>query len=181
MWWWTAGIGLLVFAWICLWRPMRGLSREVQFTKAKKFFHTQRERLEAKFIILASRRTKAGGEYPNFHLSENTANPLVQDKPKSPHLTDCTFADGVSYVRNRTTGELSAFVAISVSMDDPNSSAHNSGDAVGNLQLGTAVFRFDRDHWETEGRAILNLSPAEAIQFFRKDVEKVGEEFAHKQ
>ena len=59
--------------------------------------------------------------------------------------------------------------------------AHNTGDAIGNLQLGTAVFRFDRDHWETDGRAILNLSPSEAIRFFRKDLEKVGEEFAHKQ
>ena len=52
-------------------------------------------------------------------------------------------------------------------------------DAVGNLQLGTAVFRFDRDHWETEGRAILNLSPSEAIRFYRNDLEKVGEELAH--
>ena len=58
MWWWIAGIGVLVFAWICLWRPVRAMSREVQFAKAKKFFHTQRERLEAKFINLASKRAK---------------------------------------------------------------------------------------------------------------------------
>ncbi len=58
MWWSLAGIGVLVFAWICLWRPVRAMSREVQFAKARKFFHTQRERLEAKFVNLASKRAK---------------------------------------------------------------------------------------------------------------------------
>jgi hypothetical protein len=95
-------------------------------------------------------------------------------------LADCNFADDVSYVRNRATGELSAFVAVSLAMEDPESVGSNSGDAVGNLQLGTAVFRFDRDHWETDGRTILNLSPSEAIRFFVNDLEKVGEEFAHR-
>jgi hypothetical protein len=157
--WWIAGIGILVVAWALLWRPIRTMSREVQFSKAKKFFHTQRERLEAKFINLASKRSKS----------------------ESPKCSDCTFADDVSYVRNRTTGELSAFVAISVAMENVDSNALNNGEAVSNLQLGTAVFRFDRDHWETDGRAILNLSPSEAIRFYRKDLEKVGEEFANKQ
>jgi hypothetical protein len=157
--WWIVGVSALLIAWISLWRPVRIVSREIQFGKAKKFFHTQRERLEAKFIHLASKRAKSD----------------------SSRCSDCTFADDVSYVRNRTTGELSAYVAISIAMENPDSSPHNNGDAVGNLQMGTAVFRFDRDHWETEGRAILNLSPSEAIKFYRKDVEKVGEEIAHKQ
>jgi hypothetical protein len=155
--WYLAGVCVLVFAWLCLWRPVRQMSREVQFAKARKFFHTQRERLEAKFICLAARRAKN----------------------ESPRCSDCTFADDVSYVRNRATGELSALVAIALAMEDPGRSARNNGDAVGNLQLGTAVFRFDGDHWETDGRAILNLSPSEAIRFYRKDLEKVGEELAH--
>lgn len=158
MWWWFVGFGVLVVALICLRRPIRTASREVQFNRARKYFHTQRERLEAKFVHLAASRAK----------------------DDSPRLTDCNFADDVSYVRNRATGELSAFVAVSVATEDPKSSALNTGDAVGNLQLGTAVFRFDRDHWETEGRTILNLSPSEAIRFFVNDLEKVGEEFAHK-
>jgi hypothetical protein len=157
MWWWTAGIAIVVFAWFRLWRPMRAVSKEVQFDKARKFFHLQRERLEAKFIHMASARAK----------------------PESPRCSDCTFADDVSYVRNRTTGELSALVAIALALEDADSVAANNGDAVGNLQLGTAVFRFDRDHWETDGRAILNLSPSEAIRFYRNDMEKVGEEISH--
>jgi hypothetical protein len=154
MWWWTAGIGVLIFAWLCLRRPVRTMSREVQYAKAKKFFHVQRERLEAKFINLAARRAT----------------------PASPRCSDCSFADDVSYVRNRATGELSALVAIALAMENPDSPAANNGEAVGNLQLGTAVFRYDGDHWETDGRAILNLSPSEAIRFYRRDMEKVGEE-----
>ncbi len=158
MWWAIAVSVIFLFAAVYFWRPIRIVSKEAQFSLARKYFHTQRERLEAKFVQLAARRAKAD----------------------APRWSDCTFADDVSYVRNRTSGELSAFVAVSIAMEDPNSAAYNSGDAVGNLQLGTAVFRFDRNHWETDGRAILNLSPSEAIRFFRHDLEMVGEEFAHR-
>lgn len=43
----------------------------------------------------------------------------------------------------------------------------------------TAVFRFDRDHWETDGRAILNLNPVEAIQYYRDELDILDEEIAH--
>ena len=47
---------------------------------------------------------------------------------------------------------------------------------VGNLRAGTAIFRFDHTHWETEGRAILNLSPAEAIRLYQHDLEMVDQD-----
>ena len=86
----------------------------------------------------------------------------------------------MAYVRSRATGELSAFVAVTIATEDSDSGPYGPSDAVGNLQAGTAVFRFDRDHWETDGRAILNLSPSEAVHYFRDDLEIVGEEFAHR-
>ena len=90
------------------------------------------------------------------------------------------FADDVAYVRNRTTGELSAFVAVTVATEESDRSIPRHADAVGNLQAGTAVFRFDRDHWVTDGRAILNLSPNEAVEYYHADLEIVGEELAHR-
>lgn len=126
-------------------------------TQAQQRFHAQRERLEAKFIQLA----------------------VAHAGPDAPQWCDCDFDNDVSYVRDRTTGELSAFVAVTIATDDEHEVfADGSTDVVGNLQAGTAVFRFDRDHWETDGRAILNLSPAEAAQHFRNDLEVVGEELA---
>ena len=126
-------------------------------TQAKRRFHAQRERLEAKFIQLAA----------------------AHATPDAPQWTDCTFDDDVAYVRSRTTGELSAFVAVTIAMEDSDGLPQHSADAVGNLQAGTAVFRFDRDHWETDGRAILNLTPNEAVQHYHNDIEVVEEEFAH--
>jgi hypothetical protein len=146
---------LAIAVWLMRRRPQ--VKPATPLAQAKRRFHVQREGLEAKFIKLAA----------------------AQLKPEVSRWSDCTFADDVSYVRNRTTGELSAFVAVTVAAEDLDAASAAASDAVGNLQVGTAVFRFDRDHWETEGRAILNLSPNEAVHYYRNDLEVVAEEFAH--
>lgn len=140
-----------------LWRPGRKTSRAGRLVQAKRRFHVQRERLEAKFIQLVA----------------------AHAKPDAPRWADCTFADDVAYVRNRSTGELSAFVAMTLAAEEYDRSAHGTADAVGNLQAGTAVFRFDGDHWATDGRAILNLTPNEAVHYYGNDFEIVAEELAH--
>jgi hypothetical protein len=142
---------------ILLWRPKRKPSRTLPLLRAKQRFHMQRERLEAKFIQLAAAHVRPG----------------------APRWADCSFDDDVAYVRNRTTGELSAFVAVTIAATKSQSIPFGSSEAVGNLQAGTAVFRFDRDHWVTDGRAILNLSPVEAVHRFGDDLEIVSEDFAH--
>ncbi|MCE5268168.1 MAG: hypothetical protein LLG00_09815 [Planctomycetaceae bacterium] len=141
-----------------LWRPTRRsiAARPSPLAQAKRRFHAQRERLEAKFLRLAATRAAAD----------------------TPRWTDCNFADDVAYVRSRTTGELSAFVAITLATEEAEHQGQASLDDEG-VQAGTAVFRFDRDHWETDGRAILNLSPNEAIHYYRDQLEIVGEELAH--
>lgn len=149
-------VGAFVAVVVFVWRPMRAASQEARFAQARRDFHTQRERLEFKFIQLAS----------------------ADAKPNGPHWADCDFDDDVAYVRNRNTGELSAFVAVTVAADDFEDSPTGIGDLVGNLRTGTAVFRFDGDHWETDGRAMLNLSPTEAIRFYRNDLEMVDQELA---
>jgi len=157
--WWLpiAMVALLALA-VVVWRTRRKVRRATPLAQAKQRFHVQRERLEAKFIQLAA----------------------AHATPDAPQWTDCTFDDDVAYVRSRTTGELSAFVAVTIAAEDAGAAPGGTSDAVGNLQAGTAVFRFDLDHWETDGRAILNLSPSEAVQHFRNDLEFVEEEFAHR-
>jgi hypothetical protein len=149
----VAAIGALL-----LWKVRRKIASATPLCQAKQRFHAQRERLEAKFIQLAA-----------AHAS-----------PELPQWADCTFDDDVSYVRNRATGELSAFVAVTIASENLEAAIRGPSDAVSNLQAGTAVFRFDRDHWETDGRAILNLSPSEAAQHFRNDLEVVAEDVAHR-
>ena len=167
-WWILAGTLVVLAVFVFIWRPARAASREARFARARKDFHAQRERLEVKFIHLAAANAQS----------------------RSLNWADCDFDDDVAYVRNRTSGELSAFVAVTVSADLPiggtsqcptewaDDAPSGMGDVLGNLRAGTAVFRFDRDHWETDGRAILNLSPAEAIRFYQNDLEMVDEELA---
>jgi hypothetical protein len=157
--WWLPVVAIVLLGIAVLYRRSNRKSpAAAPLLQAKQRFHAQRERLEAKFIQLAA----------------------ASAKPDAPSWTDCRFDDDVAYVRNRATGELSAFVAVTIAVEDAATASLGAADAVGNLQAGTAVFRFDRDHWETDGRAILNLSPDEAIHRCRDDLEIVEAELAHR-
>jgi hypothetical protein len=156
-WWWIpVALAVLAVVVLLLRRPMRSGARDARLSQARKGFHQQRERLEAKFIRLAA--AHAGVD--------------------SPRWTDCDFDDGVWYVRNRSTRELSALVAVTVALESVGQPPASVGELIRRFRAGTAVFRFDRDHWETDGRVILNLSPSEAIRFYQSDLEMVGEELA---
>jgi hypothetical protein len=156
-WWYWPLIGAIAvfLATLLVWWPNRTAHRDARFIRARKDFHTQRERLEAKFIRLAT--------------AHATADALRWE--------NCDFDDDVAYVRSRNTGELSAFVAMTVSAGEF-SSTSSGVTSLSGIRTGTAVFRFDRDHWETDGRAILNLRPDEAIRLYQNDLEIVEQEVA---
>jgi hypothetical protein len=156
-WWWIpiacATFAVVVFL---LWRPCQAAAQEARLAQARKEFHKQREWLEVKFISLAGSPDKADG----------------------PRWSSCEFDDAVSYVRHRTTGELSAFVEVTMALEGIGRSTTSATDLMGNLQAGTAVFRFEKNHWVTDGRVIRNLSPHEAIRYYQDDWEMVGQEMA---
>jgi hypothetical protein len=158
--WWWIPLALAVLAILAVWlrRPLRSAAREARLSQARKWFHQQRERLEAKFLRLAT----------------------AQPGPDNLRWTDCDFEDSVAYVRNRRTGELSALVGVTMILEGGGQSPASAGDLMRNLRAGTAVFRLDRDRWETEGRVILNLSPSEAIRAYQHDLEVVGREAAER-
>ncbi|MGA2616823.1 MAG: hypothetical protein ABSF26_04380 [Thermoguttaceae bacterium] len=158
-WWWIlVGLAGGAAAWL-VWRPLAVAAGRSRLARARKGFHKQREWLEAKFLSLAAAH---------------------QVRVDSPRWTDCEFDDAVCYVRRRSTGELSAFVAITVALEGVSHPASSPGDLIGNLRAGTAIFRFDRDHWETEGRLLLNLSPGEALRRYHDDLDLVGQESAER-
>ena len=156
-WFWIpVACATVVVVVLLLWRPCQAAIREARFLQARKEFHRQREWLEVSFISLAP----------------------SQGKSDAPRWSNCEFDDAVSYVRHRTTGELSAFVAVTVALEGIGHLTTSATDLMSNLQAGTAVFRFDKDHWVTDGRVIHNLSPNEAIRFYQNDWEMVGQEMA---
>jgi len=154
---WTllATVVVLLATGILVWRPIRTVLQETRFADARREFHLQRERLEVKFVCLA------------------------QTRPSTDAWcwADCEFDDDVAYVRNRYTGELSAFVGVLIAA--ANSDERNQN-LRGNLQAATAVFKFRGGRWDTNGRVIFNLSPAEAIRFYHRDLKMVGQEPAQR-
>jgi hypothetical protein len=154
-WWIGVVVGAAAAYLLWRWLPRQNRTRGARFAQARREFHLQRERLEAKFVQLGT----------------------VAAKPDAPRWTGCEFDDDVAYARNRTTGELNAFVGVTIEIDEGDDSS-GAKDAIGNLRAATAIFRLDRHHWETDGRALFNLTPVEAIRYFRRDLELLGEELA---
>lgn len=149
---------LFVLAVVALaWRPVRNKMREHELVRARRDFHRHREHLEARFMRLASR----------------------SGKPRGLEWVRCDFDDDVIYVRDRHSGELSAFVSVTIGFEAQEGGGMEDVEAVGNLRAATAVFRVDRGAWATEGRALFNLNPTEAIAYYQDNLELVGHELAH--
>lgn len=137
-------------------RRAKGDRQNVEFETARRDFHQCREWLEAKFFELA-----AGS-----------------GKPRGLRWTDCDFEDDVTYARDRRSGELCAFVAVTIAFDAVEGGLMEGVEAVGNLRAASAVFRLERGRWQTDGRAIFNLSPSEAIAYYQDNLVMVGHEAA---
>ncbi|HVX10042.1 MAG TPA: hypothetical protein VHC22_02460 [Pirellulales bacterium] len=155
--------GILVAAGVCAavgviaaitFKPVRSALRASRYERARRDFHRCRERLEAKF----------------FQLAANSG------KPRGLRWTGCDFDDDVSYARDRRSGELRAFVAVTISFDAIEGGGMEHVEAVGNLRAATAEFRLVAGRWQTEGRAIFNLNPTEAIDYYSENLEIVGHE-----
>jgi hypothetical protein len=82
----------------------------------------------------------------------------------------------VAYARDRASGDLCAFVGVTISFEAVVGGDMEEVEAVSNLRAATAVFRRTGDQWKTDGRAIFNLDPVQAIAHFQDTLVLVGEE-----
>jgi hypothetical protein len=139
-----------------VWRPLRHARREKVLFRARREFHRQREMLEARFV----QRAAACG------------------KPRGLRWTDCEFSNDVTYARDRRTSRLSALVAVTIAFEAVEGGGMEENENVGNLRAASAVFNYDRAHWTTDGRAIFNLNPTEAVRFYQANLELVAQEAA---
>ena len=159
-WWWAgavaAGVVLLLLAARKIRGPWRSRRRAAELAQARREFHPVRERLEAKFVQLAG----------------------ASGKPRGLRWTNCDFDNDVAYARDRQSGALCAFVGVTISFEAVEGGGMEEVEAVGNLRAATAVFRYTEGRWNTDGRAIFNLNPTEAIAHFHDDLVLVGQESA---
>lgn len=154
--WWLvivpAALAVTLLPWI--WIRLQRSFKEARFAKAMKDFHAQREYLEAKFFEIAS----------------------SSGIPRGLAWTQCRFDDGVAYARDKHSGDLSALVAVTIGFEAIEGGGMEDVEAVKNLRAATAVFSFVEGRWTTQGRAIFNLNPAEAIDFYGDNLEMVAQE-----
>jgi hypothetical protein len=157
--WWLPALlaSVVIVALAALaWRPLRARLRERELARAQKEFHRRREHLEARFLQLASE----------------------SGMPRGLEWVRCDFEDDVVYARNRRSGEICAFVGVTIGFEAVEGGPMEDVEAVANLRAGTAVFRVERGAWRTDGRAIFNLNPAEAVAHYQANLELVAHELA---
>jgi hypothetical protein len=155
-WWIAAAVVMIgaavaaVIAAVVHWGK-RADSGEAQIALAREMFRRQREWLEARFLTLASQ----------------------SGKPRGLAWVNCEFENAVSFARDRQTGELRALVGVTISFEAIEGGGMEDNENVGNLRAATAIFRLSGNQWLTEGRAVFNLNPAQAIQHFHHELETV--------
>ncbi|MGC3970153.1 MAG: hypothetical protein QM775_23340 [Pirellulales bacterium] len=130
-WWWAIpAVVATAAASYMLFKHFGGPSREEreaeEFERARRAFHRERERTEAKFLEMAS----------------------TSGRPRGLRWKDCEFDDGVAYARDKQTAELRAFVAVTVSFEAIEGGGMEDVEAVGNLRGDRRVLlpRVSLDH-----------------------------------
>jgi len=152
----VAAVSIVLMAALALRIPARRWWQAREFEQARLEFQRQREFLEAKFFELAGQ----------------------SGKPRGLTWVECDFDSRVAFARDRISGEISAFVGVTISFEAIEGGLMEGVEAVGNLRAATAVFRRQDGKWMTQGRAMFNLAPAEAIAFYQEKLERV-EPVAH--
>ncbi|REJ65168.1 MAG: hypothetical protein DWQ31_19080, partial [Planctomycetota bacterium] len=112
-------------------RRYRRLRRASRQQRARRDFLAQREHLEAKFIDMAN----------------------ANSRPRGLRWANCEFADSVAFALDRSSGELTALVGITVSFEAIEGGGMEEVEAVSNLRAATAVFQHSPHGWKTLGRA----------------------------
>jgi hypothetical protein len=153
--WWIAGgvaLAAIVLSGVALLLKRRGNAVGSDVRLARQLFQRRREWLEAHFVQLASQ----------------------SGRPRGLTWIDCDFEDAVAFARDRQSGNLRALVSVAIRFEAVAGGPMEDNPNVGNVRAATAVFRFDGQQWQTDGRALFNLNPAEAIEHFRHELEAVN-------
>lgn len=147
----AGGMTMGAIAMLLAWRPARRFGREVQAERARELYRLQRERLETQFFSAAA----------------------ATGKPRGLRWVGCDFEEGLELVRDRRSGQLVGLVAVTIRFEAVEGSDMEGLPAVGNLRHASAVFYIERGQWNTVGKAVFNMSPAEALEHFHNQYERV--------
>ncbi len=147
------GIGIIVviFAFMAM-APIlvkRKTRRELE--QAFQEFKLRREALEAKFFQLAS----------------------SIGKPRGLRWTECDWKEPVRFVRDRSTGLLTALASVEIHFEAIEGGDMEEVAAVGDVRDASAVFHYQNGSWGTGGKALFNMNPETAVKKLEHQFEAV--------
>ncbi len=136
----------LVAGW--LWRRWRVAQLQAQRQLARLQFADGRAELEAMFLKAAA----------------------ATGKPRGLAWEKCQLGDDHVFAVDRVTGELFAMVGATISFTAIAGGDMEDVEAVGNFRYATAVFVYRRGSWHSNGQAMFNLEPAQAVQHYEESL-----------
>lgn len=142
--WWPLLVpvaGLVVM--LAIWWLYR-LGRDVQIERARESFGLQRERLAEHFLLAAN---QAG-------------------KPKGLRWADAKMNGDLLLVRDRKSRKFSGLVSMDIRFEPTAETDLKEMEPATTPRTITAVYHYRQGEWVTEGRAIFNMSPEQALLNF---------------
>jgi len=136
----------LVAGW--LWRRWRAAQLQAQRQLARLQFADERAELEAMFLKAAA----------------------ATGKPRGLNWEKCQLGDEHVFAVDRVTGELFVMVGATISFTAIPGGDMEDVEAVSNLRYATAVFVYRRGSWHSNGQAVFNLEPAQAVQHYEESL-----------
>jgi hypothetical protein len=139
----------MAWPWVALWRWLRRSPVSVEQARAQ--FGQQRDDLQRLFFEGAS----------------------TSGKPRGLRWQAIDWETGVSFARERQTGQLAALVGITIHFEAIEGSDMEDLPAVGMPRNASAVFFYHRGRWHTTGKTLFNVNPDEAIERLKTQYERL--------
>jgi hypothetical protein len=133
------------------WRK-RHVAHQIQ--RARSQFASQRERLEGEFLEAAAQL----------------------GKPRGLRWVRADLTGPPAFAVDRVNGSIFALVGVIIGFEAIEGGGMEEVEAVANLRNGSAVFCWQSGRWTTDGRAVMNLSPADAIEHYKQTLARVADD-----
>ena len=123
---------------------------------------------------IAARRQLAALEF------RETRDQLAEDflaaadasgKPRGLRWKSCQLHDDLRLAVDRANGDLLALIGATIGFEAIEGGGMEEVEAVGNLRCVTAVFVYRERKWSTDGRAVFNLQPEQALEHYAESLE----------
>ena len=92
-------------------------------------------------------------------------------KPRGLRWKDCDLHEGTLFATDRANDDLYALVGATISFEAIPGGGMEDVEAVGNLRAVTAIFIHREGRWTTDGRAVFNLEPPQALEHYAETLQ----------